>query len=188
MRQLIILMSISMMLLVSTGCQSANAPENHVEVIIDGGGQFPEFLVGRWKADRDGWEIVFESDGTISSAVHTFSRINLRPDQTIEVPLINNGKGVYTTGKWTVQYSLTGDLAVEIVLEHFRAQPGKDVLEGSSLDFFVGPVSEDDSEWRAVWSSYPKYKIFTDAFPDGKELSVGPDYHDRGILVFTKVE
>jgi hypothetical protein len=40
-----------------------------VEVAVEGGGQFPEFLTGKWKADEGGWEFVFEPNGTISSAV-----------------------------------------------------------------------------------------------------------------------
>ena len=188
MRQLIILVSISMVLLVSMGCQSVERPESKMDVIIDGGGAFPEFMVGRWKADRGGWEIVFEPDGSISSAVHTIAQVNLHPGQTTEVPLKNEGKAVYKSGKWTVQYTQDGVLVVEIVLDHFRAEMAAKSVEASSLDLFIGPVSGDSNEWLVEWFTYPKYKGFTELYPEGKELVTEPTGHEKGTVTFTKAE
>ena len=55
-----------------------NSPEVR---IIDGDGRFPSFIAGTWRADRGGWEIVFEPDGKISSAVVSLGRVRIRPGQ-----------------------------------------------------------------------------------------------------------
>ena len=188
MRQLIILTSILFVLLVSAGCQTPGLPANNVDVVIDGDGQFPEFLVGRWQADEGGWEIVFEPDGSISSAVHSMGKTSLRPGQTTEVPTKKGGKAVYKTGKWTVQYAQDGNLAVEIVLEYFSIQMGPSALKGSITDSLIGPVFEENETWTPFWSTYPEYKVFSEEFPEGKELPLGPDDHDVGALTFTKID
>ena len=100
------------------GCSSQVQEESAVEVSIDGDGDFPDFLVGRWKADRGGWEIIFEPDGSISSAVVSIGRITMKPGQITTVPMKLGGKGTFEPGRWSVQYSQDRrELIVEIVIE-----------------------------------------------------------------------
>jgi len=78
MKRLLILLGCCVVLSCLSGCHNG---AGGVEVIIDNGGEFPEFLVGRWVADGHGWEFVFEEDGKISSAVINFGRMTVTPGQ-----------------------------------------------------------------------------------------------------------
>jgi len=78
MKRLVVLAGCAVILLGLAGCQNTGGGDRgvgpaptrgDVEVIIEGGGEFPEFLVGTWKDEKRGWEFVFEPDGTISSVV-----------------------------------------------------------------------------------------------------------------------
>lgn len=153
------------------GCQNA---DSGVNVTIEGGGEFPKSLVGRWKADKNRWEFVFEPDGTISSAVIDSGFITVIPSKGVAtIPTRMGGKAVYKLGQWTVQYSpKTRELAVEIVVDHLHIDMGPDWLEGTTRDWFVGTVSEDWQEWQARWISFPKYIAYT---PEPGELPVDPN-------------
>ena len=126
MKQLVILAGFAVLLLGLAGCQKANRgvdpapPRGGVEVIIEGGGEFPEFLVGRWKADKYDWQFVFEPDGAISSAVISLGRVRMKPGEITTVPMKMGGKGVFEPGKWMVHYAPAArDLTVEISLKNF---------------------------------------------------------------------
>jgi len=159
------------------GCQNLSQNRANVEVLIDGDESFPAVMAGRWKDKSQGWEFVFEPDGSISSAViYPLGKITVIPGQTTVVPMKKGGKGVYEPGKWFVQYSpKTRELAVEVVMKHFREEMGGGVLEGDIRDVFVGEVSEDYKYWRAEWISYPKYVVSTPNEPEPQELPVDPN-------------
>ncbi len=179
--------------LIITGCQpQSDKPlsadeESHVEVFIEGGGQFPQFLVGSWKENDGGWEITFEPNGTISSVTHTIGQVKVSPGRPTVVPMIEKGKGIFEPGVWTVRYlPESNELSVEIVLKHFRAQSGNKIVEGSSRDFFIGTVAEDSREWAAEWLSFPVFVVSTG--PKGK-LTLPVDYNEnpKTTLIFEKV-
>ena len=185
MKQFLVLSFFGIMVLLLSGCQGL-IKEKPIEVIIEGDGQFPEFLVGRWKAEgKSGWEFVFEPDGTISSAVIDNGMVKVKPrDRITIIPMKMGGKGVYKLGQWTVQYTPDNrELAVEVVVKHFHLDMGPNALEGSSEDWFVGRISEDSQIWEAEWSSFPKYIAFT---PEPNELTVDPEDYPRGTVVFRK--
>jgi hypothetical protein len=167
------------------GCQSS-IRKPPVNVIIEGGDSFPNFLAGKWVSDK-GWEFVFEPNGVISSAVIDNGMVNVRPatERIATIPMQMGGKGVYKLGQWTVQYSPdTRELAVEVVVEHFRLDMGSNALEGNSTDWFVGRVSEDWQVWEADWVSIPKYIALT---PEPGELPVDAEDYPRGIIIFKKL-
>ena len=168
------------------GCQN---PDNKgIEVFIEGEGGFPEFLAGTWKANKHGWKIDFGPDGSISSVVHIIGGVALKPLQVTKVAMKKGGEGVYKAGKWTVNYdSDFRELFVEIELLHFRTELGQDVVEGKSTDIFVGPVSEDGTQWEAQWFSYPEYYVTTDKY-DHYKLPVDPNENPKGLLIFSKVD
>ncbi|MHC4425654.1 MAG: hypothetical protein ACYSYV_06110 [Planctomycetota bacterium] len=169
------------------GCHNSAGDKRAVEVIIDGDGQFPDFLVGRWKAEADVWEIAFEPDGTISSAVVSIGRVRLKPGQVTTVPMQLGGKGVFEPGQWTVQYSHEQrQLIVEIAIERFRAELGDSVLKGRTRDFFIGSVSGDGQSWWADRFSYPEYVADTEKYHDYK-LPFDPNENPRESLLFQKV-
>jgi len=190
MKRLLILFGGAIVLFALTGCQKPARtvpPISGVEVIIEGGGEFPQFLVGRWKDEKKGWEIVFEPDGSISWAIHTIARVRVKPGQVTTVPMRRGGKGVFEAGQWAVQYAPENrELTVEIVLEHYRAEMGEQALKGSSRDIFIGQVSEDGQEWRADWFAFPEYVVSTDIY-DNYKLPVDYNYNPRSELVFKKI-
>ena len=169
------------------GCHNHVSKESAVEVIIDGDGQFPDVLVGRWKADRGGWEFVFEPDGTISSAVVSIGRATLKPGQTTAVPMKLGGKSVYEAGRWTVQYShAQRELIVEIVIDNFYVELGENVLRGKTRDFFVGSVSGDGQVWPVERISFPEYIADTKKNPNYR-LPLDSNENARESLLFQKV-
>ena len=182
MKQLLVLAGCVVVLAGLVGCQNANSG---VDVIIEGGGKFPEFLVGRWKDEQKGWEFVFEPDGTISSAVIDSGFMAVVPSEGIATkPMKMDGKAVYELGRWTVQYSPNQrKLSVEVVVDFFHVDIGRDALEGYSLDWFVGPVSEDGTQWEAEWMSAPMFIALT---PEPTELPVDPNDTIQTLL-FEKV-
>jgi len=187
MKQLFLLLFCGLSIFLFCSCQSASRSKNAVEVTIAGDGRFPEILMGRWRNDRHGWQIVFEQNGRISSAVHTIGRVNIKPGQITNVPMKREGMGVFKAGQWAVQYAPeTRELLVEIVLEYFRAEMGTQALEGKSRDIFIGSVSEDGQQWTAEWFAFPEYIVFTEIY-DNYKLPV--DYNDnpRATLVFKKI-
>jgi hypothetical protein len=172
---------------VSAGCRSTANVQDGVEVTVDGGGRFPAFLVGTWKAEQGGWEFTFEPDGEISAATVSIGRAKLRPGRTTIVPMQMGGRGVYKPGPWSVQYSpKQRQLIVEIAIEHFRVTLGDDVIEGRTRDFFVGSVSTDGKSWWADRLSFPEYTVNTDRFHDYK-LPFDPADNPRESILFRKL-
>ena len=169
------------------GCKNQTPQEPVVEVTIDGDGAFPDFLVGRWKADRGGWEFIFEPNGTISSAVVSIGRVTIKPGRTTTVPMKLGGQGVFEPGRWTVQYSQAQrELIVEIVIDRFYVELGDSVLRGKTRDFFIGSVSEDGQLWPVERISFPEYIADTKKNPNRK-LPLDPNENARESLHFQKV-
>jgi hypothetical protein len=174
------------------GCQNADnrADLNNnkgVDVLIEGGRKFPRSLVGTWKADEGGWEFVFERDGTISSAVIDDGLVRVTPAWKVsELKLAEGSKGTYKLGQWTVQYSPNNrELAVQVVVEHYRLETKSFAMEGQRTDWFVGPVSKDSRSWETEWFNIQKVT----AFAPGEENLVferDPNNNPVGILVFSK--
>ncbi|MHC4165654.1 MAG: hypothetical protein ACYSWQ_01715 [Planctomycetota bacterium] len=158
-----------------------------VEVIIDGGGQFPPELAGVWKADSGGWEIVLEPDGTISSVVVGFTTVRMKPGQVTTVPMRMGGKGVFEAGPWAVHYSpKRRELTVEIAIASFRVELGENVVRGRRLDLFTGTISPDGQSWWASRFNFPEYVADTRKYRDHK-LTVDPDDNPPEELLFRKV-
>ena len=186
MKQLVVLIGCAVVLLGFVGCQSAN---KGVEVIIEDGGQFPEFLVGRWKAyGKSGWEFVFKPDGTISSIIHSLGRVRLKPGQVTTVPMKMGGKSVYEPGQWFVYYTpATRELTVKIILKSFYAEVGGGIVEGKSKDIFTGKIDEDGKTWLVDQTSFPDYTAHTDKYPNFR-MAEDPNTGITITLTFEKVE
>jgi hypothetical protein len=169
------------------GCQSPLGSNGGVEVIIDGDGRFPEFLVGKWQADKGGWEVVFEPDGKISSAVVSLGRVRMEPGRVTTTQMVLGGEGLFEPGKWIVQYFQDRrELIVEIAIEHFRVELGENVVQGKTRDFFIGSVSSDGRLWWADRYNFPEYIVDTKKHPNYK-LPFDPNDSPRESLVFQKV-
>ena len=187
MKQLLLLLLFSLSVFSHSGCHGSAESPPAIEVVIDGGGQFPDFLVGTWKADSGGWEIVFEPNGAISSVVVSLGRVRMKPGQVIKVPMKLGGKGVFEAGPWAVQYSPERrELVAEIAIASFRAELGGGVVKGRTLDIFAGPVSRDGRSWWANRFSFPEYVADTEKYRDHK-LTVDPNDSPPEELLFRKV-
>lgn len=187
MKQSVFLLLCGLSVLLHGGCRRSVQSQPAVEVTIKGDGQFPEFLVGTWKADKGGWEIVFEPSGTISSAVVSLGRVRIKPGQTTTVPMKLGGKGVFEAGPWAVEYSPERrELTVEIAIASFRAELGDSVVKGRRLDVFTGSISADGRSWWANHFSFPEYVADTKKYRDHK-LIVDPNDNPPEELLFQKV-
>ena len=187
MKRFMFLIFYCFLIAVLAGCQSSNVGKDGVDVIVDGDGQFPDFLVGTWKAQEGGWEFVFEPDGKISSAIVSIGRAKLQPGRTTTVQMQMGGKGFYKPGIWSVQYShKQRELIVEIAIEHFRVKLGDDVIQGRTRDFFVGSVSTDGKSWWANRLSFPEYVVNTGKYHNYK-LPFDQTDNPRESILFQKV-
>ena len=187
MKQSVALLLCGVSIFLLGGCHGSVATAPAMEVFIDGDGQFPEFLVGTWKADKGGWQIVFDPNGTISSAVVSLGRVRMKPGQVTTVPMKLGGKGVFEAGPWAVQYwPERRELVVEIAIASFRVELGDSVVKGRTLDVFTGTVSADGRSWWAKRFSFPEYVADTKKYRDHK-LTVDPDENPPEELLFQKV-
>jgi hypothetical protein len=187
MRRLVTLFLCCLVFMLLVGCSNFGERKNCVEVIVDGDGQFPPQIVGTWKANDGGWEFVFERDGSISSAVISLGRVKVKPGETTTVPMILGGRGTFVPGKWTVEYiHQQRKLIVEIVIEHFRAELGDNIVKGKTHDIFVGSVSPDGRLWWADRFSYPEYVADTGKYHN-YALPSDPNDNPRESLIFQKV-
>ena len=188
MKQLVVLIGCTVVLLGLVGCQNpahVSSSNSSVEVIIEGGGQFPKFLVGKWKADKDGWEIVFEPDGTISSAVINLGRVRMNPGQIARFPTRYGGKGVFEPGQWLVHYTPeTRELTVKVVIEYFHQDIGDAAIGGNSTDILAGTVSKNGTLWWVEWFTVARYVAY---MPEPKEFENMKEPRFRNSLVFEKV-
>ena len=186
MKRLSALLICILLVLPLSSCRSSAGYKNSVEVIIDGDGRFPEFLVGKWTADKGGWEIIFEPDGTISSAVISLGRVRMIPGQVTKTKMKLGGEGIFKPGQWTVQYlQAKRELLVEIAIEHFTVELGENVLHGKAREILIGQVSSDGQLWWPERFTYPEYTADTKKYPNYK-LPI--DYNDnpRESLTFRK--
>ena len=174
--------------LLLTGCrQPAGERAGLVNVVVEGGGGFPESLAGRWRASQHGWELVFELDGRLSSAVIGLGQVRVVPGRTTTVRTKTSEPAVFTPGEWTVHYvPATRALTVKITMAHVRVQMAGNLLEGSSTDVFAGPVSPAADSWQTQWTTFTNYQARA---PDKTafDLSTDPVYGEVQPLTFTKL-
>lgn len=187
MKQLIVL--IGCVFLVFGGCQEVSRNKSGVDVIIEGGGEFPEFLVGTWKCDGAELEIVFEADGTISSAVIPIGKPRMGPDETIDFNNVyTRAKGSFRTGPFVASYiPAKRELTATLYLEHYRIElEDGGVLEGKSEDVFTGKVSEDSNTWQADWFQFAEYYVTAESYKNRK-IPSDPNDSLQDTLTFHKV-
>ena len=169
------------------GCsRPLQEPPRDVKVIVEGGGQFPSSLAGRWQASQHGWEFELEADGRLASATLSLGRVRVLPGKTTTMPTRGGHQAVFTPGAWTVHYiPSTRELTVKIVMDHVRVEMGGNILEGSSTDTFVGPVAASNRAWQVQWTTFTRYLAHT---PDGASvnLSTDPTYGETKSLIFEK--
>jgi hypothetical protein len=171
-----------------TGCHGlSEGASSGVEVIVEGKGEFPKAIQGRWQADQDGWQILFEEDGQIADVTVSLGRVRVVPGQRTTVPTQSGGEGVFAPGLWTVHYIPdTTELTVKITMDEVRVEMGDSTLEGKSTDIFAGKVDLAEGLWQAEWTTFTDYKAHT-AEGLTVNLSTDPVYGESKLLTFQKV-
>ncbi len=173
---------------VPLGCHTPSAPSlDDQTVVVEGGGRFPSALAGTWRADRDGWELVIEPNGQISSAVISLGRVRITPRQSKTLPTEGGGTGNFEPGPWTVHYDpQTKNLTVKIVMSHVHVGMAEAVLEGASTDTFAGPIMPADNVWQVQWTNFSDYLL---TMPDGSvtEMATDETYGETHPLTFERV-
>ena len=188
MRQLIVLLSGLVILLGVAGCQEQQAVQKGVEVNIEGGGAFPQEMVGTWTGMTATWEIVFEANGSISSVLIPQGAMRLVPGEPTIEPMKLGGKGIYEPGVWSVNYiPQSRELMVEIVVDNFDITMADDVLSGNIRYVLTGQVSEDYRLWRPSVVSFAKYLVYIDGSSEPNELPIDPNDTIVDVL-FEKIE
>lgn len=179
----VLLLLASSFLLLLSSCN--NPSEKNMQVSLEGAEQFPDYLVGKWVANKGGWEITFEENGEIESITHTLGRVQMKPGEKTVVPMKMEGTSYYIPGEWEVTYSSQPEeLAVIITVKEFYAEIGKGVVEGSSRDIFTGKISDDKTAWLADWTSFPDYIAHTEKYPNFDMTEEGEQTTKE--LIFTK--
>ncbi|MBN2182966.1 MAG: hypothetical protein JW715_13730 [Sedimentisphaerales bacterium] len=183
MKRLLPILLFSFSVILPHGCRTNNS----VEVTVEGDGQFPPSLAGRWKADFGFWEIVLEPDGKISSAKFNIGEVAIKPGRTTIVPMLMGGKGTFKPGLWTVHYIPDQrQLIVELAIDSFHIEMGENTVKGRTRDFFVGNVSEGGTTWWTQRFSYPEYIVDTKKYPD-YTLPEDPNENPKENILFQKV-
>lgn len=173
--------------LLLAGC--ARQADNRTDgpgVKVEGIDALPDGMAGRWKADQYGWEFAFGPEGRLGSAVISFGRVEVLPGQVTTVPTRSGDEGRFVPGPWTVHYEPDArTLTLRIVMDHVRVEMAGNVVEGSSMDVFTGPVDPRQGVWQAQWTTFAKY---TARAPDGTAFDMSTDatYGETKSLTFTR--
>jgi hypothetical protein len=182
-----------------TGCQKLSHDEERaVEAVIEGGGEFPQFLVGRWKDEKKTWEFVFEPDGTISSVVDSVFQERLRPNQTTEVRGRGGEPGIFEAGECELYYDPESrEISATIEIKRVYMEIGGGILDGTCDYFVAGNVWEDEETWEADIYTLLNLAVL---LPDPNSVGEEPTFKHSGFLkgdpnednykhlIFTKVE
>ncbi|OHB57341.1 MAG: hypothetical protein A2Y12_09530 [Planctomycetes bacterium GWF2_42_9] len=158
--------------------------EKKTKVIVDGNGIFPKELAGLWIGDAQGWRIRFTQTGDINSVVLPLGKVTISPGETKNIELYNGGKGIFKAGEWTTEYSYKlNELAVEIVINYFKVQLGKSILEGSVKEYLIGKT--ELGGWVTSWASDPNYIVCTSEY---KNYRLPIDFNQPPTkVIFTKI-
>lgn len=158
----------------AAGCQGPSKQSSVGKAIL------PPDIAGTWKANGSLWKIVLSADGEVVSAVFPMGEVEIRPNQTTKVEMKDGQFSTFKAGDCEVEYTpATRELFVSIEMEDIHIVFLDKVIDGNSIDRFIGPVSEDGKVWMADW-----IKVFDygPRFPqDANDIFAEP-------LTFEKIE
>ena len=140
----------------------------------------PPDIAGTWKAHDSPWKIVLSPDGTVSSAVIPMGVVEVKPNQTTKVEMKDGSYSTYKAGDCVVEYMPnTRELFVSVEMEEIHIVFLDNVIDGNSIDRFIGPVSEDGKVWTADWIN---------VFDYGPRFPQDANDTFSGQLIFEKIE
>lgn len=140
----------------------------------------PPDIAGTWKARENVWKIVLSPDGTVSSAVIPMGEVEVKPNKTTRAEMKDGQFSTFRAGDCIVEYSPdTRELFVSVEMKKIHVVYADNVVDGSSLDRFAGPVSEDGKVWTADWIN---------VFDYGPRFPQDPNDIYAEPVVFDKIE
>jgi len=156
------------------GCQNRSGQPPAGRVVL------PPDITGTWKAEDSPWQIVLSRDGSVTSAVIPLGEVEVRPNKTTKVEMADGNYSTYKAGDCIVEYiPNTRELFVSVEMEKIHVVYTDNIIDGNSIDRFVGPVSEDGKTWAADWINIFDYGP---RFPqDANDIFAEP-------LIFRKVK
>ena len=185
----IILLSVSTIFLIGSCQQFQTKEHNGVQVTLKGN-HFPQELVGFWRdVENWGWAVEFDENGRIVQVVHPMAGfISIKPGEPTEAPMKQGGLSRYVPGLWQVKYDPQKRyLNIEIKIDNFFAEMGKNTLAGKGSDLIYGPFTEDLTVWKAEWVALRELVAITKDNPEGTPLPTDPD--DAWVYItFVKVD
>jgi hypothetical protein len=105
--------------LYATGCATdTEAPNKSVQVVVEGGGEFPPSLAGT------------------------------KPGQITTTRVLAGGNAIFEPGQWTVDYMpRASELTIKIPMRHIHVDAGENIVDGRSTGTFIGKVDADQGFW-----------------------------------------
>jgi len=197
MKRLIVLLVCGLIVMCFAGCKSQSrnggvvtppyitpTPQkdgNEAAAAVEGGDAFPAFLVGTWRAeDESGWEITFEPNGTISSAVIAFGKVRIRPNQKTEVHGRKGEPGIFEAGDCEAYYDqLSREMSVVIDMKRIYAEIGGGIIDGTAKYYIAGSISEEGEVWDTDVSTLLN---LTTKLPDANSTKEKPTLKEAGVL------
>ncbi len=170
MKQLLMLLVFALCVLPELGgCREQVSYKNNVGDLSE----FPQFPAGTWKADKDGWELVFEPNGTISSAVIPLGRVRIRPNQTTKIQGRLGEPGIFEAGDCVLEYGPeSGKISITIDMKHIYAEISGGILDGTCEYFITGSIQKDRKTWEATVFSVLDLDVLK---PDPNSASALPE-------------
>jgi hypothetical protein len=164
---------LSALLMVMNGCDSGHQAQKVDKKNADAN-SFPAFLAGTWQVDTGAngvWRFVLTPDGRVSEVVDMWQEV-LHPNQTTDFNM-PDGPSHITAGNFYVSYRPPKrELFVTIELKDIHIfMDGSFLLDGNSVDYYSGPVSEDGNTWNA---QHINIFNFSDLPQDPNDISPEP--------------
>lgn len=166
------------------GCQSSVQKRTLNKIIVDGGGEFPQFLVGTWKANNYIWSIELGKKGEILSLVYVTwnHKIDMKQGYYYVDGPDQNTYAYFIMGPCEGQYNpITRVLKIKLTLNEYEIKVPAGSLKGRSEDYFEGELSDDGTKWYAQWRGFGY--LDGAAPPDVNEINSNPEK-----IIFEKIE
>lgn len=135
-------------------------------------------IQGVWKDPKSAWQVVITSDGQVDSAVIPLGEVEVRPNRTTEVEMLDGQISTYTASDFPLHYNpQTQELQITITIEKFNVVYLDNQLKGNIEYGLTGFLSEDKQSWPAN---------LIEIFDFGPDLPWDPDV-DKEPVLFQKV-
>ena len=126
------------------GCQKVPASRD---------AKIPDFIVGRWKAEQEQCEFVFDSNGVVAFKNFIGHYIETEEGGSYEAGRADSYV-MSVLGPVDVIYDPnTRELNVAIITEYFRMEILDGLIEGKSKDEFFGQITKDGKTWHSTWNN-----------------------------------